>query len=76
MARRRDLFKSDAEIRADTLRRVTSKGRANFSEAAIILGVSHPVIRGYCNSGKITTFQWGKLRYISLEELERAKALV
>lgn len=75
MARRRDLFKSDSEIRADTLRRVVSKGRASFAEAGTILKWSQPRIRAYCDNGEMQSYSFGKTRYIALEELERWKGV-
>lgn len=75
--RRRDLFKSDGEVRAETLRRVLQRQRASFAEAAIILELTQPTIRSYCDKPNepngIQTIRIGARRYILPEELERWK---
>jgi predicted transcriptional regulator len=69
--RRRHPLKSESEIRADVLRRITKRGKASLTETATVLGWSQPTVRGYVDRGQMQTIQYGKMRYVLLEELER-----
>lgn len=69
--RRRDPFKSESEAYSETLRRVIDNGRANLSQAAIILRWSQPRVRANVDRGDVDAVKVNQLRYIPLEELER-----
>jgi hypothetical protein len=71
MARRGDLFTSQDELRTEALRRVKARGRANLSEAALILKWAQPRVRAYCDRGEIEAVPMNGIRYIPVEELER-----
>ena len=67
------ILKSHPEIRAQAYQRALNRGRANLNETALILGSSFPTVKALVDKGDIQVIRVNKLRYLTLDELERVR---